>query len=98
MGRIANLASDVGFHSTTLAKEMQHFVNIVIGIAVTMGLIFFIIILVLGNSWLVAISFLIGIIAANVPEGLLSTICVSLITLLTVTYRFDLLRNYSIEC
>jgi len=77
MGRIANLASNVGFKSTTLAKEMDHFVNIVIFIAVSMGAIFFIIAMAIGYPWMTAISFLIGIIAANVPEGLLSTICVS---------------------
>ena len=77
MGRIANLASNVGFMSTTLAREMQHFVNIIIVIAVTMGAVFFVAALALGYPWLTAISFLIGIITANVPEGLLSTICVS---------------------
>jgi sodium/potassium-transporting ATPase subunit alpha len=77
MGRIANLASNVGFKSTTLAREMQHFVNIIIFMSITMAIVFFIIAMALGYPWLTAISFLIGIICANVPEGLLSTICVS---------------------
>ena len=77
MGRIASLASNVGFNSTTLAKEMSHFVNIIIFIAIFMGLLFFVIAMALGYPWIVAITFLIGIICANVPEGLLSTICVS---------------------
>jgi len=80
MGRIANLASNVGFKSTTLAKEMQRFVNIIIFIAIVMGAIFFIIAMAIGYPWLTGISFLIGIITANVPEGLLSTICVSIMT------------------
>jgi sodium/potassium-transporting ATPase subunit alpha len=82
MGRIANLASNVGFMSTTLAQEMEHFVNIVIFIAVSMGAIFFILSMCLGYPWITAVSFLIGIICANVPEGLLSTICVSRPTLI----------------
>ena len=77
MGRIANLASNVGIGSTTMAREMEHFVNIIIGIAVTMGVVFFIIALIIGYNWVVAIGYLIGIIVANVPEGLLSTVCVS---------------------
>lgn len=78
MGRIANLAASGGFKATTLAREMTHFVHIVIAIAVTMGVVFFVAAMALGYDWITAVTFLIGIITANVPEGLLSTICVSL--------------------
>lgn len=45
--------------------------------AVFLGVTFFVLSLVLGYSWLEAVIFLIGIIVANVPEGLLATVTVS---------------------
>lgn len=45
--------------------------------AVFLGVTFFILSLILGYSWLEAVIFLIGIIVANVPEGLLATVTVS---------------------
>ena len=82
MGRIANLASGLDDSETTLKREMAYFVHLIIAIAVIIAVIFFIIALVFGTSWLKAIGFLIGIIVANVPEGLLATVCVSLLFIL----------------
>jgi sodium/potassium-transporting ATPase subunit alpha len=97
MGRIANLASNVGVMSTTMAREMEHFVNIIIGIAIAMGVIFFVIALALGYDWVVAIGYLIGIIVANVPEGLLSTVCVILtLTAKRMAKKNCLVKN--LEC
>lgn len=45
--------------------------------AVFLGVTFFILSLILGYTWLEAVIFLIGIIVANVPEGLLATVTVS---------------------
>ncbi len=42
-----------------------------------LGVSFFIIAFALGYHWLDAVVFLIGIIVANVPEGLLATVTVS---------------------
>lgn len=78
MGRIANLTSGLDTSSTTLSREMAHFVHLVVIIAVTVATIFFVLALVFGYDWLTAIGFLIGIIVANVPEGLLATVCVSI--------------------
>ena len=47
------------------------------GVAVFLGVSFFIIAFILGYDWLDAVIFLIGIIVANVPEGLLATVTVS---------------------
>lgn len=58
--------------------EINHFVHIVTGVAVTFGAIFLIILLALGTKALQAIIFVIGIIVSNVPEGLLATITVML--------------------
>ena len=43
------------------------------GVAVFLGVTFFIIAFILGYYWLDAVIFLIGIIVANVPEGKLQT-------------------------
>ncbi|RWS13285.1 sodium/potassium-transporting ATPase subunit alpha-B-like protein [Dinothrombium tinctorium] len=78
MGRIANLASNLEESQTPIAKEIEHFIHIITGVAVFLGVIFFIIALSLGYYWLDAVIFLIGIIVANVPEGLLATVTVCL--------------------
>nr|DBA15893.1 TPA: hypothetical protein GDO54_003347 [Pyxicephalus adspersus] len=78
MGRIATLASGLEVGKTPIAKEIEHFIHLITGVAVFLGLTFFILSLILGYSWLEAVIFLIGIIVANVPEGLLATVTVCL--------------------
>merc|ERR1712226_836725 len=78
MGRIAGLASGLEGGQTPIAKEIEHFIHIITGVAVFLGVTFFIIAFVLGYNWLDAVIFLIGIIVANVPEGLLATVTVCL--------------------
>merc|ERR1711962_981232 len=78
MGRIANLASGLDMGDTPIAKEIAHFIHIITGVAVFLGVTFFIIAFILGYHWLDAVIFLIGIIVANVPEGLLATVTVCL--------------------
>jgi len=77
MGRIANLASGLGNSETPIAREIAHFIHLITGVAVFLGVSFFIIAFILGYDWLDAVIFLIGIIVANVPEGLLATVTVS---------------------
>lgn len=78
MGRIAGLASGLETGETPIAKEISHFIHIITGVAVFLGLSFFIVAIILGYHWLQAVIFLIGIIVANVPEGLLATVTVVL--------------------
>ncbi|CRK94927.1 CLUMA_CG008418, isoform A [Clunio marinus] len=78
MGRIAGLASGLTSGDTPIAKEIQHFIHIITGVAVFLGITFFIIAISLDYHWLDAVIFLIGIIVANVPEGLLATVTVCL--------------------
>jgi sodium/potassium-transporting ATPase subunit alpha len=78
MGRIAGLASGLDTGDTPIAKEIAHFIHIITGVAVFLGVSFFIIAFILGYNWLDAVIFLIGIIVANVPEGLLATVTVCL--------------------
>lgn len=78
MGRIAHLATSVESGDTPIAKEIAHFIHIITGVAVFLGVSFFIIAFLLGYHWLNAVVFLIGIIVANVPEGLIATVTVCL--------------------
>eukprot|EP00096_Caligus_rogercresseyi_P010089 TRINITY_DN355_c0_g3_i2.p1 TRINITY_DN355_c0_g3~~TRINITY_DN355_c0_g3_i2.p1 ORF type:complete len:1001 (+),score=194.53 TRINITY_DN355_c0_g3_i2:94-3096(+) len=78
MGRIAGLASGLDTGDTPIAKEIAHFIHIITGVAVFLGVTFFLIAFILGYHWLDAVIFLIGIIVANVPEGLLATVTVCL--------------------
>merc|ERR1719266_3279253 len=78
MGRIAGLASGLEGGQTPIAKEIEHFIHIITAVAVFLGVSFFIIAFILGYNWLDAVIFLIGIIVANVPEGLLATVTVCL--------------------
>ena len=87
MGRIAALASNVRHKmkkisiknlfqvdsgDSPIAQEIEHFIHIITGVAVVLGVVFFILAFILGYHWLEAVIFLIGIIVANVPEGILS--------------------------
>lgn len=78
MGRIANLASGLEMGETPIAREIAHFIHIITSVAVFLGVSFFIIAFILDYYWLDAVIFLIGIIVANVPEGLLATVTVCL--------------------
>ncbi|XP_075260291.1 sodium/potassium-transporting ATPase subunit alpha-2-like isoform X2 [Convolutriloba macropyga] len=78
MGRIASLTSNLGNTSTPIAREIAHFIHLITGVAVSLGVTFFILSLVLGYGVIEAIVFVIGIIVANVPEGLLATVTVCL--------------------
>lgn len=78
MGCIAKLTSDTEVKPTPIALEIRHFIHIVSAVACFLGVSFFIIGLILGNSFITTVVFMIGIIVANVPEGLLATVTVSL--------------------
>lgn len=77
MGRIAHLTSGLDSRDTPIAREIQHFIHIITAVAVYLGVSFFVISFIIGYHWLDAIIFLIGIIVAVVPEGLLATVTVS---------------------
>merc|ERR1712142_669920 len=72
------LASGLEVGRTPISIEIEHFIHIITGVAVFLGVSFFILSLILGYGWLDAVIFLIGIIVANVPEGLLATVTVCL--------------------
>ena len=61
---------------TPIAVEIGHFIHIISLVAVFLGVTFFVIGQLLSYSWVESVVFLIGIIVANVPEGLLATVTV----------------------
>lgn len=79
MGQIADLAASGGTQKTPLRIELDRFVLIITVIAISLGVVFFILALVVVHySALQCIIFGIGILVANVPEGLLACITISL--------------------
>ena len=64
------------FAGTPIAVEISHFIHIITTVAVLLGVTFFIVGIVLQYKWLEAVIYTIGIIVANVPEGLLATVTV----------------------
>ncbi|XP_063973224.1 sodium/potassium-transporting ATPase subunit alpha-like [Diachasmimorpha longicaudata] len=78
MGRVAKLTSRLSPRPTPLAREINLFMRYISCWAVFLGCSFFIMSLAMGYGWIESLVFLIGIIVANVPEGLLATVTVSL--------------------
>ncbi|HSQ78340.1 MAG TPA: HAD-IC family P-type ATPase [Nitrospirota bacterium] len=79
IGRIASLTQELKDEKSPLQREIEKVTKIVTIISVSMGVLFFIIGTSLGKlSLAAAFLFAIGIIVANVPEGLLPTVSLSL--------------------
>ncbi|XP_022208920.1 sodium/potassium-transporting ATPase subunit alpha [Drosophila obscura] len=78
MGRIANLAAGLDEVQSPISREIEHFIRFITILACVLGFTFFVIALILGYTFIDAVVFLIGIIVANVPEGLLVTVTVCL--------------------
>lgn len=79
VGDIAKSVAEGKPPPTTMEIEIEHFIHIVSGVAVVIGVTFFIIAIAQApDKPIEAVVFLIGIIVANVPEGLLATVTVAL--------------------
>jgi sodium/potassium-transporting ATPase subunit alpha len=79
IGRIANLSDSAEKKQTPLSIEIERFIFIVSAVAIFLGVSFFLIGWLVKKTDLVTnLVFCIGIIVANVPEGLLATVTVSL--------------------
>lgn len=78
LGRIAQVTLEIKSVDSPMQKELKHFIKIISRIAIILGVIFFIVGWLIGNPFWGNIIFAIGIIVANVPEGLLPTVTLAL--------------------
>lgn len=80
LGHIAALTSgaDSALPPTALQRDMDRFVLSVAAASIVLGVVFFIVGLVVGVSFLTNLVLSIGMVVANVPEGLIATVTVSL--------------------
>lgn len=77
-GRIAHLTGAISPGISPLQKEIIKITRVVAAIATVMGIIFFITGYFIGRTFWENFLFAVGIIIANVPEGLLPTVTLSL--------------------
>jgi Ca2+-transporting ATPase len=78
-GKIAHLTQSVGDELSPLQKEMGRATRVVTGLAVGVGVVFFVLAVVLaGASLAEGFIFAMGMIVAFVPEGMLPTVTLSL--------------------
>ena len=79
LGRIAALSQRVGHEDSPLEKQVKHVARLIAVVAVGMGVAFIPLgTLMAGLSLGDAVNFAIGLLVANVPEGLLPTITLAL--------------------
>src|SRR5665811_1846482 len=79
LGRIAALSQRVGHEESPLEKQVKHVARLIALVAVGMGVAFIPLgTLLAGLSLGDAVNFAIGLLVANVPEGLLPTITLAL--------------------
>jgi len=78
LGSISALSQSVERSLTPMQVELQHFVHKITGLALGIGLVFFFVGFAIGNPFWTNLIFAIGIIVANVPEGLLPTVTLAL--------------------
>lgn len=77
-----------------MAIEIERFIKLISAIALVLGLAFFLAGIGIGYPILVNVVFAIGIIVANVPEGLLATVTVALaLTARRMAKKFVLVKN-----
>jgi sodium/potassium-transporting ATPase subunit alpha len=78
IGRIVELTKVTKEAVSPIRKELQRFVRIISAIAISLGVLFFVVSLLTGRGTIGSLVFAIGIIVANVPEGLLPTVTLAL--------------------
>jgi len=94
IGLIANLTISAESAETPLSIEIERFIKIISAVAITLGVTFFIVGLLYGYNIITNLVFAIGIIVANVPEGLLATVTVSLaLTAKSMAKKYVLVKN-----
>ncbi|KAL9657714.1 hypothetical protein ABK040_005067 [Willaertia magna] len=74
IGQIAMLAGTTVTLKTPLRREIDSFVRKIGALSFLMALVFFVLGFIIGNSWFQNFIFAIGIIVANIPQGLIATV------------------------
>lgn len=94
MGTIAHLTAGTNTAEVPINIEIKHFIKIITYVAVFLGLTFLFINVGKGAETVANLVFCIGIIVANVPEGLLATVTVSLsLTAKRMAHKKVLVKN-----
>ena len=78
-GSIARSTMAIDRPETLMKREINRLMMMITISAVSIGIVFLILSLLFGFTWIEAVGFVIGIIVANVPEGLLSELVVTLV-------------------
>jgi sodium/potassium-transporting ATPase subunit alpha len=78
IGKIVQLTKETKVVQTPIGKELNYFIRIISSIAIFLGVLFFIVSFAIGKGTISSLIFAIGIIVANVPEGLLPTVTLAL--------------------
>jgi sodium/potassium-transporting ATPase subunit alpha len=78
IGGIVELTKATNVAETPIHKELEYFIKVISFIAIFLGISFFAVSVAIGNNVIGSLIFAIGIIVANVPEGLLPTVTLSL--------------------
>jgi sodium/potassium-transporting ATPase subunit alpha len=78
IGKIVALTKQTKKVKTPIRNELNYFIKIISAIAIFLGVTFFIISVAIGKGEISSLIFAIGIIVANVPEGLLPTVTLAL--------------------
>lgn len=97
IGEIASGTINTETPDTLMKKELEDFVVIISIIACTIGIVFLVTSIAMGYKPLQAFVFTIGIIVANVPEGLLATVTLALtITATNMAAKQVLVKNVEV--
>nr|CDJ80854.1 ATPase and Haloacid dehalogenase hydrolase domain containing protein [Haemonchus contortus] len=86
VGRIAALTAQVTSGPSPIAKEIYHFIHVITFVALGVGVTFFVLSIIYGYTLIQALIYFMGIVVANVPEGIVATVTVCL-TLTAVKMR-----------
>ncbi len=78
LGRISALSERVGREESPLEHQVRHVAKLIAVVAIVVGLAFLPLGLLAGLSFTDALVFAVGLLVANVPEGLLPTITLAL--------------------
>ena len=78
IGDIVALTKATEEAETPIHRELSYFIKVISAIAIFLGVLFFLVSVATGNGAIASLIFAIGIIVANVPEGLLPTVTLAL--------------------